>query len=211
VSAAARFTLAIDTAWGQCAAALADADGLRIARAEAMARGQDARLAEMVREVLGEARVSAREVARVAVTSGPGSFTGVRIGLSFARAFALAVGAPCLGVNTLRAYLLGAPAGGEWGSAMPAPGGAYVAIYEGETEVVSPRRIEAGAAAGELAQRHPAARWRGPAAALFGAANTDVVDIAALATAARTLEPGAHPPNPLYLREPDAVPPRDGA
>ena len=95
--------LGIDTALDACSVALVR-DGETLAEiSEPMTRGQAERLAPMVRDAVARAGVSYAVIDRVAVTTGPGSFTGVRVGLSFARALALAIGKPCIGVSTLEA------------------------------------------------------------------------------------------------------------
>jgi len=83
---------------------------------EAMLRGQDARLPQLVQNTLSDAQVSLNQVDRFAVVSGPGSFTGIRVGVAFARGLALATGKPCIGVTSMEAAL---PAG-QQGSAIVA-------------------------------------------------------------------------------------------
>ncbi len=79
---------------------------VRAHRCETMSRGQSGRLTPMVREAMQAADLRFDQIDRVVVTTGPGSFTGLRVGLSFARVMALAIGKPCLGVSTLEALAL---------------------------------------------------------------------------------------------------------
>jgi tRNA threonylcarbamoyladenosine biosynthesis protein TsaB len=72
-------------------------------RLEAMGRGQSERLVPMIEEVMGEAGLDYQELDAIAVTRGPGGFTGVRIGLAAARGLALAWDRPIIAVSTLEA------------------------------------------------------------------------------------------------------------
>lgn len=81
-----------------------------------MVRGQDARLPELTKSLLDDAGCTFSDVSRYAVVTGPGSFTGIRVGVAFARGLSLATGAPCLGVTSLEAAL----PGGQQGSAIVA-------------------------------------------------------------------------------------------
>ena len=101
--------LGIDTALSGCSAALVDEEGgVRALRFELIARGHAERLVPMVGEMLAEAGVDSGQIGRVAVAAGPGSFTGIRVGLAAARAFALAWGTPCHGVSSLATLALAA-------------------------------------------------------------------------------------------------------
>src|SRR6201998_4443921 len=84
--------LAIDTALDACAAAVLDTDsGRLIAQAsQAMKRGHAEALMPLIADVMKEAGVPFATLDRIAVTTGPGSFTGLRVGLSAARGIALA-------------------------------------------------------------------------------------------------------------------------
>lgn len=94
--------LAIDSACASCSVALWR-DGRVLAQAfEPMQRGQSERLVPMVDEVVAKATVPLDTVDAIATTVGPGAFTGIRIGLSTARGYGLALGKPVVGVTTTR-------------------------------------------------------------------------------------------------------------
>lgn len=95
--------LALDTCLGACSAAVLDGERVLAAASEAMERGQQERLGPLVLEVVERAGVGWCAVERVAVTVGPGSFTGLRVGLAFAKGVGLARGVPVVGVGTLAA------------------------------------------------------------------------------------------------------------
>ena len=101
--------LALDTATTGCAACVWQDGQILAAESESMARGQAQELMGMVDRVLAAARVEPCALTAVAVTRGPGAFTGLRIGLAAARGFALALGVPCVGVTTVEALAHGVP------------------------------------------------------------------------------------------------------
>ena len=91
--------LSLDTA-GQACAVCVWRDGVVLAaREERMARGQDARLVPLLLEVMAAAGVAFPQLDRIAVTRGPGSFTGLRIGLATARGLGLAADKPVIGID----------------------------------------------------------------------------------------------------------------
>ncbi len=93
--------LAVDTALGACSAALLENERVIAQRFVAMERGHAEALAPMVEEVMaGHAFAS---LDRLAVTTGPGTFTGQRVGLAFMRGLKVALGIPLAGVTTLAA------------------------------------------------------------------------------------------------------------
>src|SRR5688500_10065550 len=97
--------LAIDTALAACSAAVLDtARGIVASASEPMVRGQAEVLMPMVARVMREAGVDFEALDRVAVTVGPGSFTGLRVGIAAARGIALAAGKPAVGLSTLAAF-----------------------------------------------------------------------------------------------------------
>ena len=105
-------TLGLDTATSACAVALWDAaSGRTLAvRAEMMQRGLAEKLVPMVQETMAEAGIGFADLSRIGVTVGPGTFTGLRVGLAAARGFALAANCPLVGVTTLEAAVHGVEA-----------------------------------------------------------------------------------------------------
>lgn len=97
--------LALDTALSGCSAAVL-AGKKRAVRREAMPRGQAEFLVPFAQEVMGQAGLEYEDLDAVLCTVGPGAFTGLRIGMSAARAFALALDLPVFGVTTTQAMAL---------------------------------------------------------------------------------------------------------
>src|SRR6266508_1091530 len=98
--------LAIDTALDACAAAVLDtsAGGVIAQESQAMKRGHAEALMPLIARVMKASGVAFAALDRIAATTGPGSFTGLRVGLSAARGIALAAGKPVVGVTTLTAF-----------------------------------------------------------------------------------------------------------
>src|SRR6201747_3134050 len=98
--------LAIDTALDACAAGVLDTDaGEMIAsESQAMKRGHAEALMPLIGRVMKDSGIAFAALDRIAVTTGPGSFTGLRVGLSAARGLALAADKPVVGLSTLTAY-----------------------------------------------------------------------------------------------------------
>ena len=222
----AMLILAIDTALDACAAALLDtAKGKLIAQeSQAMKRGHAEALMPLIARVMKEAGVGFDALDRIAATTGPGSFTGLRVGLSAARGIALAAGKPVAGVTTLAAYA--APVVSESGehpiiSAIDARHDhVYLQVVSGNGSVAddaagrigyrSARGLGFGApylvgnAAKILAERWPADAP--PPVKVDPHAAPDIIWVAWLGAA---VDPAIALARPLYLRAPDAKPPKD--
>src|SRR5579872_322206 len=98
--------LAIDTALAACSAAVLDTDygGILASESLPMLRGHAEALMPLLQRVMNDAGMAFPDLDRVAVTTGPGSFTGLRVGIAAARGIALAAEKPAVGISTLSAY-----------------------------------------------------------------------------------------------------------
>ena len=95
--------LAFDTTTSACAAAVCRGSDVLAERAVSMERGHAEALLPMLEAVLADASLGYVDLDKIAVTRGPGAFTGIRIGLAAARGLSLASGVPAVGVTTLEA------------------------------------------------------------------------------------------------------------
>jgi len=223
-SGAAWRVLAIDTCFARCAVALAErreAVTVVASEAEAMTRGHAAALTPMIEKALHDSAWLAPDLDLVAVTIGPGSFTGVRIGVAMARGLAMTLRVPVAGVTTTDALFLGAAAADRVG----ADGALVAAIESGRDDYfmaidgASPFAGTPSALATRLGDRcailigDGASRLAGALRALGVQASVGVsspsIDPARLAAHAlhRGVEFWARrdPPRPLYLRGADVT------
>ena len=99
--------LCIETATGVCSAALCNDNGIFMLREAAEGKSHAAQLTVLISELLESAAVNAGSLDAVAVSKGPGSYTGLRIGVSVAKGIAYAAGIPLIGINTLTAMYYG--------------------------------------------------------------------------------------------------------
>lgn len=195
----------IDTCLSACAAAVLSDGRVLAARSEAMARGHQERLAPLVREVMQEAGIGFSDLELVGVTVGPGSFTGLRVGLAFAKGLGGALDIPVAGVGALAA--LAEPVEGRAVAAIDAKRGqVYLQAFEAAAPLGAPEVLPLEAALEQVANLGAAALI-GPGAALLAPAApgarvlaAEAADPAAVARLARA----GGPPRPIYLRAPDA-------
>ncbi len=211
--------LAMDTAQGACSAALARDGELLAHRFELMRAGHAERLLPQIMEVMEEAAAEMADLTHLAVTVGPGTFTGTRIALSTARGMALALEVPIIGVTTLEAVAAAMEerAGTVRVAAFDAKRGElYLQVFEGEsleplTEPLCHSHEDAAqvvrGAAGDNRIRI-AGTGTGILAGLLPAAELPNVsahpDAVVIARIAKDRKPAPGPVSPLYLRAPDA-------
>jgi tRNA threonylcarbamoyladenosine biosynthesis protein TsaB len=215
--------LAIDTALEACSAAVLDTEqgGILASESIPMARGHAEALMPLIARVMSEAMLEFLELDRIAVTVGPGSFTGLRVGVSAARGIALASGKPAVGLTTLAAFAAPYIAADDvtpLAAAIDARNNqVYMQLFgTGGRTLIQPRlatlrdavRAAAvgparlvGSAAAMMAAAWPAKERR---PTIVDAARAPVIDwVAHLGAAAAQ---AASFPKPLYLRAPDAQP-----
>ena len=203
--------LAIDTAGTGCHAALYDSgtDTVLGAAGADIGRGHAERLMEFVDGALAASGLDLPSVERIAVTVGPGSFTGIRVGVAAARGLALALGVPAVGVSSLAALAADRQAGTPLLVAMDAKRDeVYWQAFAADGQALSPPAVASLDVARGIAAGHEGA-LAGSAAALLRAdapQETDGVSIATVARLGARLDPQGHLPRPLYLRGPDAKP-----
>ena len=210
--------LAADTALGACSVAVLDGARVLAHRWEAMERGHAEALAPMVDVAMRDSGIGFGDLDRLAVTTGPGTFTGQRVGLAFMRGLRVALKKPLVGITTLEAMCAAAmdEAGADYAAAIhdARRGEAYLAVTSKMGALIAPEillledvaaRIEkaiaykaaialAGTAAEAVAEKLKQGR-------VTSIRQPDALWVARLALSAP--EP-SEAPHPLYLRAPDA-------
>jgi tRNA threonylcarbamoyladenosine biosynthesis protein TsaB len=218
--------LAIDTALDACAAGVLDTDAGRLIARESlpMKRGHAEALMPLIARVMAESGVPFKALDRIAVTTGPGSFTGLRVGLSAARGIALAADKPVVGLTTLTAYAAAVVSEDGASPIISAVDARHDQVYYqvvsgNGSSLIRPRvapvaeALEAarlgapllvGNAAGILGERWPA---DAPQPVRIDA--QPAPDIAWVAWLGAAVDPNTAPARPYYLRAPDAKPQTD--
>jgi len=218
--------LAIDTVLDACAAGVLDTSaGKLIAQeSQAMKRGHAEALMPLIARVIKQSGIAFAGLDRIAVTTGPGSFTGLRVGLSAARGIALAANKPVVGLTTLTAYA--APVVSQSGeqpviSAIDARHDhVYYQVVSGNgSSLIRPRvaPIEEALGASRFGAPHLvgnaarilADRWPAHALPPFKVDAQPAPDIAWVAWLGAAVSPNTAPARPYYLRAPDAKLPND--
>jgi len=223
--------LAMDTATSACSVALWCDGTITEHRLSEMTRGQAEALAPMVADVLDASDGVAADLDLLAVTIGPGAFTGLRIGLAMARAMALALKVPCLGLTTTEA-IAAAVEDTAWST-----GTLLVALDSKRSDIYVQTFSKPGqaTAAPQAVEPENLAAWLAAAArpinvvgdatvqaltvlaeagvealAVPASGVADARVVAALAASLWSMGDTVPPVGPLYLRPPDAKLPRDG-
>ena len=220
--------LALDTAGPFCSTALVSGAGTLALESEQIGRGHAERLMPMIEDILQRAGCAYRDLDRIAVTTGPGSFTGVRIGISAARGLALALGIDAVGIGVLDALaeqaLRSAPVPVETTIVAALSAARGEMFVQATTCHDAPTRQRTVILPAVRMAAEDARQWVGRLTGeicLIGSAAPDLMasarpspalvepadhaDIAVVAELARA-GIGSSPPRPLYLRAPDARP-----
>jgi tRNA threonylcarbamoyladenosine biosynthesis protein TsaB len=215
--------LAIDTALAACSAAVLDTRHVAVVASETlpMVRGHAEAIMPLIARVMDQAGIEFASLDRIAVTTGPGSFTGLRVGISAARGIALAAGKPAVGLSTLAGFAAPHIAQDDSSAVVAAIDARHEHVYlqvfgPGGKTVVAPR-IAPLREAMRAATASPA-RIVGSGAELIVALwpngepppvlieQLDAPDIGWIARLGAAAAEGQAPPKPLYLRAPDAQP-----
>ena len=215
--------LAIDTALETCAAAVLDTDAgeLRAQEQQLMKRGHAEALMPMIARVMQSTDLAFTALDRIAVTVGPGSFTGLRVGISAARGLALAAKRPAVGLTTLSAYaaaIIGQSGSVPVISAIDARHDhVYFQIVAGDggllvRPAVAP--IDEAIAASQFGAPHLvgnaarilAERWPKDGPQPVSVDAQPAPDISWVAWLGAAANPDTNPARPFYLKAPDAKP-----
>jgi tRNA threonylcarbamoyladenosine biosynthesis protein TsaB len=215
--------LAIDTALAACSAAVLDTEQGGIVASESlpMVRGHAEALLPLLQRVMHDAGVSFPDIDRIAVTTGPGSFTGLRVGIAAARGIALAAEKPAVGLSTLSAYAAPHIANDDRFPVVAAidarHGHVYLQVFAPGARSFTAPRLASLQEAVKAAAETPAC-IAGSAAQLvaaglsaLGAVSIAVdaspaPDIGWVARMGAVVAPEQSPLKPQYLRAPDAQP-----
>lgn len=211
--------MVVDTALGLCTAGVFETDGAGVRRlglrSEPMVKGHSEHIAGFARDAAEAAGVAFADLDRIGVTVGPGSFTGLRVGLAFAQGLAAALDRPVVGVSALDALAASAGEAAAVAALIDARRGQVYARFwrDGGPEGAA-AALTLEAAAARIARMGADAVLVGSGAALFAEAvagprllGLDGPAPDALARLAAAADPALAPARPLYLRAPDAVPP----
>jgi tRNA threonylcarbamoyladenosine biosynthesis protein TsaB len=211
--------MVLDTALGLCTVGVFEVDdrGARPLglRSEPMVKGHSERLAGFARDAAIEAGVAFADLDRIGVTVGPGSFTGLRVGLAFAQGLAAALDRPVVGVSALDALAASAGRVPEVAALIDARRGQVYARFWRDGAADGPAEaLTLEAAAIRIGTMGTGAVLVGSGAILFSdvAAGRTILSLdgptpEALARLAAAADPATARARPLYLRAPDATPP----
>lgn len=207
--------LAIDTSANVCAACLYDVVAGRILseRSDDIGRGHAEHLMALIADVVAQAGIGFDEIGKIGVTVGPGSFTGIRVGVATARGFAVARNVPVVGVTTL------ASIAAQMTESGPLDGAFAVTLKGGRGMVFAQSFAPDGTPSGEPFQIaiDAAGEHLAGIACLIGNASAELAAgtgarhampgaVGSIATIARLAAVSDAPPVPLYLRDADAKP-----
>lgn len=196
--------LGLDTTGAYCTAALVDGQEILSEKSENIGRGHAERLAPMVQEVLDAAQLKPSDIERIGVCTGPGSFTGLRVALAFAKGFALPRKLPVIGVSALEALAAQAGKARTLSLIDVRRGEVCWGLYEDGRLLQSPVTQNVDAAVSEIKRLSFDTVVGDGAHFISEVSNHTVVSGSCLAKLVQDLSPSIYPAVPLYSRAPDA-------
>jgi tRNA threonylcarbamoyl adenosine modification protein YeaZ len=208
--------LSVDTAHAACSVCVFDtvADRSLSLISEPMQRGHAERLADMAQEAVVSAGISFADIERLAACSGPGTFTGVRIGLAFVRGLSLVLKVPVIGITTFAALAQSCRAGSDgrdiWVIQDARRGEVYLQGFDGDGNPMHPASVRGISVAGELLSDKSGLAV-GSGASLVDLPDdltvsdvSSIPDAAVIARLAGQAADSSAAAVPFYLRAPDA-------
>jgi len=210
--------LAFDCSGGACSAGILVGETILAERFARMDRGQAELLLPQIRDVLREAGLDLAGLGAIVTTIGPGSFTGLRIGLAAAHGLALGSGRPILAPTSFAAFHAGIAPAQRAGMRVAVAidsrrGPVFLQVFgvngapEGPPRAMEPSLVPDWLGPGQILLAGDSTRLLPPRADIEPAAEDRIRPIGIM-RAARDLAPGPALPLPLYLREPDVTQPK---
>lgn len=211
--------LIVDTALGACSAGVVEDGRLLGLRTELMTKGHQERLAGMARDAVADAGGGFGALDRIGVTVGPGSFTGLRVGLAFAQGLGAALDRPVVGVSTLDALAASVEVGGLVAAVIDARRGqVYARLFRDGVAQGAAEALPLDVAVERILEADAAPTLVGSGVQILSETFPDRLGDAvlkplaaptpeALARLTAAADPATAMPRPLYLRAPDATPP----
>jgi len=201
-------TLSLDTTGSWCTAALVDSSRILASYSEKIGRGHAERLAPAVSGILNQASLNPGDINRLAVATGPGSFTGLRVALAFARSFALPRKLPVIGLSVPE--VLAAEIDPAYQNRIASVinvrrGDLCLAVFDKGVEIFAPTTLPTAEANAQL-KKLGYDRITGDGVSLLDlkSGGPDHVSGPVLAWLSQNYTPDERPPEPLYSRGPDA-------
>ncbi|HZQ39398.1 MAG TPA: tRNA (adenosine(37)-N6)-threonylcarbamoyltransferase complex dimerization subunit type 1 TsaB [Rhizomicrobium sp.] len=203
--------LSVDTALGACSVAVLDGDKVLAHIFEEMARGHAEALAPMVDKAMRQASIGFAALDRLAVTTGPGTFTGQRVGLAFMRGLRVALKKPLIGITTLEAMAFATGAARAAAIHDAKREEAYLLLWDNSEAILAPAVMSFKEALARIQAFGPCALCGTGAAVAhtalgdeFGLTDIRQPDALWVGKLAMTRPALESAPAPLYLRAPDA-------
>jgi tRNA threonylcarbamoyladenosine biosynthesis protein TsaB len=212
--------LAIETSTSRAQVALLERGQLVLARSHTRPKQSAEQLLPLISELLAEAGFQTSSLDRLGVSVGPGSFTGLRVGIACAQGLALGLDIPIVGATSLQAMARAVPVArpGLRCSVLDARRGeVFVAVHRSGPRadpLLAPKALPAESAEATLARElEPEAPlvWIGSGLALvgkpagFSSPETEEPSAHAVGLLAEELDPAQHPPLPVYVRDAGAT------
>ncbi len=216
--------LGIETSTSQASVALLERGKVVVTRAHARPKQSAERLLPLIAELLSEAGWARTSVTRIGVAVGPGSFTGLRVGIACAQGLSLGLDVPLVGVSSLAAMARAVPevvTGLRCAVLDARRGEVFAAAYRAgprAAEALAPLAVAVGSARELLAAQLPAPLvWIGSGLdlvglpATFSSPETESPSATAVGLLAEELDPALNPALPVYIRDAGATLPDLGA
>lgn len=197
--------LAIDTALKHCSVAIIKGDEVVFEKSVFANNTQAELLPLMVQEAFKEAKIKGEDLSKIAVSSGPGSFNGVRVGLAFAKGLSLALEKEIIGISSLEAYC---KASNEQKiiAAINIAGSVFAAAIENDKWVMPPTRFDDFEFLNNFDDSYALIGYNlsTEAKESFKYIESESIDPIIIAKLAQNRNEIDYPPNPIYLRGADA-------